>query len=48
MPVKQAREVSGSYLIPHHRLGIARPDLRNREAVERVWNWCEQEGRKHT
>lgn len=36
MPVEQAREVSGSYINPHHSVSIARPDLRNREAVERM------------
>lgn len=47
MPIDEARKISGKYIVPHHRVGTARPDLRNREAVERVWNWCEQEGRKH-
>lgn len=47
MPAKEARKISGEYIIPHQKIGIARPDLRNHEAVERVWNCYEQEGKKH-
>lgn len=43
----KAREISGKYIVPHNRTSVPRPDLYNRDAVEKMWNWCEQEGKKH-
>ena len=46
-PEAEARKMSGEYIVPFQSIGIARPDLDNKDKVEGVWEWCELQGKRH-
>ncbi len=46
IPEKEARHISGEYIVPFRSVGRARPDLDDPEKVGAVWNWCEEQGAK--
>jgi hypothetical protein len=46
-PVPQARELSGKYIVPFQQVGRPRADVEDRERVEKMWNWCDEQARKH-
>ncbi|CAK9781928.1 NAD(P)-binding protein [Cutaneotrichosporon oleaginosum] len=45
MPVDQARKLRGEYVACIQNPMPARPDLSNPAAWEKLWNWCEAEGK---
>ena len=47
MPAEQARRLSGSYIVPFHRIGRSRPDALVRANQARLWDWCEEQVKKH-
>lgn len=47
MPVTQARELSGSYIVPFQRVGRARPDSLKVANQVRLWDWCEEQVKRH-
>jgi hypothetical protein len=42
----QAKKLSGEYIVPFQRVGTARPDLDDFERLDKLWHWCEEQGRK--
>ncbi|GFZ46731.1 hypothetical protein JCM24511_03951 [Saitozyma sp. JCM 24511] len=46
-PVSQARELSGKYIRPFQQVGRPRPDVEDRERVEKMWKWCDEQARRH-
>ncbi|RSH88877.1 hypothetical protein EHS25_002539 [Saitozyma podzolica] len=46
-PVPQARELSGKYIVPFQQVGRPRADVEDRGRVEKMWNWCDEQARKH-
>ncbi|WVW84092.1 hypothetical protein I302_106121 [Kwoniella bestiolae CBS 10118] len=46
IPDHDARWISGQYLVPYRKVGIARPDLQDDKKIEEVWNWCDEQGKK--
>jgi hypothetical protein len=47
MPATQARELSGSYIVPFQRVGRARPDSLKVANQVRLWDWCEEQVKRH-
>lgn len=47
MPVAEARKLSGSYIVPFQRIGRPRPDALKRANQVRLWDWCEEQVKKH-
>jgi retinol dehydrogenase-12 len=45
-PDELARKLSGEYIVPFQRIGKARPDLDDPLKVNRLWMWCEKQGKK--
>ena len=45
-PEEEARELSGKYITPFQHIGIPRPDLKDRQKVEALWDWCEAQTRE--
>ncbi|KAL7421423.1 hypothetical protein Q5752_004309 [Cryptotrichosporon argae] len=43
LPAPDARALAGRYVVPYRRVGIERPDLNDRDKVERLWAWCEEQ-----
>ncbi|KAL1411466.1 hypothetical protein Q8F55_002422 [Vanrija albida] len=43
LPVKEARALSGEYVTCYMRKGTHRADLNDREAVEGLWKWCQDQ-----
>ncbi|WWC89169.1 uncharacterized protein L201_004087 [Kwoniella dendrophila CBS 6074] len=41
-----ARWIDGQYIVPYRKVGISRPDLKDDEKIDEVWNWCEEQGKK--
>ncbi|BEI92577.1 uncharacterized protein CcaverHIS019_0502050 [Cutaneotrichosporon cavernicola] len=48
LDVDQARKLSGSYVACIQAPTLARSDLDNPVAWDKLWDWCEAEGRSHT
>nr|XP_018262805.1 pod-specific dehydrogenase [Kwoniella dejecticola CBS 10117]OBR84963.1 pod-specific dehydrogenase [Kwoniella dejecticola CBS 10117] len=46
VPDEEARWLSGQYIVPFRKVGIARADLQDDKRVEKVWNWCDEQGKK--
>lgn len=46
MDVAKAELLSGSYISCYQDIVPARPDTRNRAAVDKMWNWCEEQASK--
>ncbi|KAK6909679.1 hypothetical protein I203_103700 [Kwoniella mangroviensis CBS 8507] len=46
IPEYDARWISGEYLVPYRKVGIARPDLQDDKKIEEVWNWCDEQAKK--
>lgn len=43
----EAERLSGQYIVPFQTIGKPRPDLLDQEVCKRLWDWCEEQGRKH-
>lgn len=48
MPLEQARDLSGAYIVPYQRVGYPRSDVLDPANQVRMWDWCEQEVAKHS
>lgn len=46
-PVSQARNLSGEYIVPFQRIGVARPDLNDAKLVNQAWDWMTTEESKN-
>ena len=46
-PTSVAQTLSGEYVVPAQTIGHARPDLNDREAVEAVWRWCNEQAKRN-
>lgn len=44
--VAEARRMSGSFISCFQTQCPARPDLKNKVAVDRMWEWCDAQARK--
>ncbi|WVR06888.1 hypothetical protein IAU60_003924 [Kwoniella sp. DSM 27419] len=46
MPDHEARWLSGEYIVPYQKVGQPRPDVEDNARCERLWEWCEEQGKK--
>nr|XP_019011017.1 pod-specific dehydrogenase [Kwoniella pini CBS 10737]OCF49798.1 pod-specific dehydrogenase [Kwoniella pini CBS 10737] len=46
VPDEKARWLSGQYIVPFRKIGLARADLQDDKRVEEVWKWCEEQAKK--
>lgn len=47
MPTAQAKKLAGGYIVPFQRIGRPRPDVLAEANVVRMWDWCEEQVKKH-
>lgn len=40
LPVKEAEQLSGGYVTCYETRGVERPDLNDKAAVNKLWEWC--------
>ncbi|WWD22187.1 hypothetical protein CI109_106678 [Kwoniella shandongensis] len=46
LPLPEAWYLNGQYIVPFQTIGQARPDLNDRKKVEKLWEWCDEQGKK--
>lgn len=46
MPTKEAREISGEYIVPYQTVTPARPDLEDPAKWDELWKWCDEQAIK--
>jgi NAD(P)-dependent dehydrogenase (short-subunit alcohol dehydrogenase family) len=46
LPVEEAKEISGKYVVPYQVIATHRPDLNDPAKWEQLWNWCNEQAKR--